>query len=81
MMLRSYGLPCAWHYLPERDVTVRWGRPDPVFTVHRGDRRGERGDHALIDTVAVTQPWIDDNDVARKARHWARNHHRSREPG
>ncbi|WP_243791804.1 hypothetical protein [Saccharopolyspora gloriosae] len=72
MKTRNYGLPCAWHYLAERDITVRWGRPDPVFTVHTGDQRGTRGDHSLIATVPVARGWNDDHDVARKARDWAR---------
>ncbi|MEU6131042.1 hypothetical protein ABZ805_17880 [Saccharopolyspora sp. NPDC047091] len=76
MIPRAYGLPCAWHYEPGRDITVRWGRPDPVFTVHSGDRRGDRGDHALIDTVPVAQPWVNDHDVARKAHTWAKNNPR-----
>ncbi|GAB2647692.1 hypothetical protein GCM10027271_01540 [Saccharopolyspora gloriosae] len=72
MTTRDYGLPCAWHYDHRRGITLRWGRPDGFFTVHGGDQRGKRGDHALLDTVRVTQAWQDELDVAHKAREWAR---------
>ncbi|WP_258349018.1 hypothetical protein [Saccharopolyspora gregorii] len=72
MTTRTYGLPCAWHYHPPANITVRWGRPDHAFTVHRGNQRGTRDDHALIATVPVAQGWLDDNEVARKACAWVR---------
>ena len=72
MTTRTYGLPCAWHFEPARGITLRWGRPDGHYTVHNGDQRGKRDDHALIDTVRVSKPWQDDTDVAAKARAWAR---------
>ncbi|WP_243795073.1 hypothetical protein [Saccharopolyspora gloriosae] len=72
MTSRKYGLPCAWYYHPDRDITVRWGRPDGYFTVHTGKQHGTRDDHALIDTVRVSKAWNDDGDVARKAHEWAR---------
>ncbi|MCX2729456.1 hypothetical protein OOZ19_04330 [Saccharopolyspora sp. NFXS83] len=69
---RTYGLPCAWHYVRQQDITIRWGRPDGVFSVHRGDQRGGRDNHTLLTTVPVSQAWLDANEVARKASAWAK---------
>ncbi|WP_243793826.1 hypothetical protein [Saccharopolyspora gloriosae] len=71
MKTRTPGLPCAWHYHAERNLTLRWARPDGHFTIHAGDQRGKHSNHTLLDTVRVSPPWQDDHDVARKAHDWA----------
>ncbi|MGW0895336.1 hypothetical protein [Saccharopolyspora sp. NPDC002578] len=80
-MTRNPRLPCAWHYHPERNITLRWARPDGHFTIHAGDQRGKHDNHTLLDTVRVAPPWQDDHDVAHKAQAWAKSNPRPPQSG
>ena len=73
-MPTNYGLPCAWQYDPDHNITLRWGRPDGYYTVHHGDQRGQRANTGVLETVRVGTSWINEHDLARALRDWTRTH-------